>query len=105
MLAQVFAHHPPKVKSAFIALRNSGGLGREHDTGDQGSTRVNDILHKFPFSLPYTGDVDRESGVTVYQGTGGHWWSVGSTSSTYARYLRIYGKDRPLPLSRKWPQM
>ena len=61
--------------------------------GDQGSTRVNDILHKFPFSLPYSGYVNRDSGATVYQGTYGLWWSAGSNSSTYARYLAIGGNN------------
>ena len=56
-----------------------------------GSTRVNDILHKFPFSLPYSGNVTRESGATVDQGTYGHFWSAGSDSATNARHLRYYG--------------
>ena len=60
-------------------------------SGDQGSTRANDILHKFPFSLPYSGLVYRESGATVYQGTYGYWWSAGSNSSTHARHLYISG--------------
>ena len=60
-------------------------------SGDQGSTRVNDILHQFPFSLPYSGFVYRESGATVLQGTNGRWWSAGSNSSTGARDLYIYG--------------
>ena len=59
--------------------------------GDQGSTRVNDILHQFPFSLPYSGFVNGASGATVDQGTSGGWWSAGSDSSTYARSLNIYG--------------
>ncbi len=59
--------------------------------GDQGSNRANDILHKFPFSLPYSGNVDRVSGATVRQGTNGYWWSAGSDSSTYARDLNILG--------------
>ena len=61
--------------------------------GDQGSNRANDILHKFPFSLPYSGLVTRASGATVNQGTDGGWWSAGSNSSTYARRLSIYGND------------
>ena len=60
---------------------------------DQGSTRVNDILHKFPFSLPYSDNVNRASGATVGQGTAGLWWSAGSDSSTYARYLAILGNS------------
>ena len=59
--------------------------------GDQGSTRVNDILHQFPFSLPYSGGVHRVSGATVGQGTSGYWWSQGANSNTYARRLYING--------------
>ena len=73
-------------------MRNSGGLGREHDNGDQGSTRVNDILHKFPFSLPYSGYVSRGDGKVYSQGTIGYFWSAGSGSATYARYLDISGR-------------
>ncbi len=58
---------------------------------DQGSTRVNDILHQFPFSLPYSGAVYRDSGATVTQGTDGNWWSQGANSGTNARYLNIAG--------------
>ena len=56
---------------------------------DQGSTRVNDILHKFPFSLPYSGFVGRTDGKVDAQGTDGHFWSAGSDSTTSARYLTI----------------
>ena len=58
---------------------------------DQGSTRVNDILHKFPFSLPYSGYVNRVDGKVDNQGTNGYFWSAGSDSSTYARYLNYRG--------------
>ena len=57
--------------------------------GDQGSTRVNDILHQFPFSLPYSGYVSREAGATVNQGTYGFWWSQGSDSTVQARALGL----------------
>ena len=60
-------------------------------SGDQGSTRVNDILHKFPFSLPYSGDVRRTDGKVYYQGTNGYFWSAGSDSATNARYLYYLG--------------
>ena len=60
---------------------------------DQGSTRVNDILHKFPFSLPYSGYVNRVDGKVDNQGTNGYFWSAGSDSSTYARYLYVNGND------------
>ncbi|MBQ9403062.1 hypothetical protein IJU22_00610 [Candidatus Saccharibacteria bacterium] len=57
----------------------------------QGSTRANDILHKFPFSLPYSGDVGRTDGKVYSQGTGGYFWSAGSDSATSARYLSYDG--------------
>ena len=56
-----------------------------------GSTRVNDILHQFPFSLPYSGRVYSVSGATVEHGTLGLWWSQGANSNIYARYLAIGG--------------
>ena len=59
--------------------------------GDQGSTRVNDILHKFPFSLPYSGSVNRTDGKVYDQGTGGRFWSAGSVSAASARNLDVYG--------------
>ena len=62
-----------------------------NSSNDQGSTRVNDILHQFPFSLPYSGTVYRVSGTTVTQGTNGYWWSQGANSNTNARYLDIRG--------------
>ncbi|MBQ9403057.1 hypothetical protein IJU22_00585 [Candidatus Saccharibacteria bacterium] len=61
------------------------------EVGDQGSTRVNDILHQFPFSLTYSGYVVKESGATVDQGTNGNWWSHGANSTTHARYLILNG--------------
>ena len=61
--------------------------------GDQGSTRVNDILHQFPFSLPYSGHVNRTDGKVYTQGTDGYFWSAGSDSATLARYLTIYGNS------------
>ena len=62
-------------------------------SGDQGSTRANDILHQFPFSLPYPGVVDVYDGKVYNQGTAGYFWSAGSVSvgsDTYARYLRYF---------------
>ncbi|MBQ9403208.1 hypothetical protein IJU22_01405 [Candidatus Saccharibacteria bacterium] len=35
--------------------------------------------------------MNRESGVTVSQGTPGYWWSQGANSDTSARNLSIYG--------------
>ncbi len=58
--------------------------------GDQGSNRANDILHKFPFSLPYSGGVDRGSGTITTQGVRGRFWSTESSSDINARYLIIF---------------
>ena len=58
-----------------------------NSSGDQGSTRVNDILHRFPFSLPYSGNVGRNPATTDNQGTYGSFWSAASTSAITARYL------------------
>ncbi|MBO7720168.1 hypothetical protein J6S35_00820, partial [Candidatus Saccharibacteria bacterium] len=62
-------------------------------SGNQGSTRANDILHQFPFSLPYSGNVYSSDGKVINQGTAGYFWSAGSVSvgsDTYARYLRYF---------------
>ncbi|MBO7720249.1 hypothetical protein J6S35_01245 [Candidatus Saccharibacteria bacterium] len=59
---------------------------------DQGSTRVNDILHKFPFSLPYSGVVLSGDGKVHYQGTFGYFWSARSRASTYAQNLHFTDK-------------
>ena len=62
-----------------------------NSSGDQGSTRVNDILHQFPFSLPYSGDVYRADGKVGRQSTRGYFWSAGSDSATNARLLYYNG--------------
>ena len=60
--------------------------------GDQGTgSTANAKLHAFPLSLPYSGNVDWESGGTESQGEYGAFWSAGSTSQTNARYLLFYG--------------
>ncbi|MBQ9403143.1 hypothetical protein IJU22_01060 [Candidatus Saccharibacteria bacterium] len=59
--------------------------------GGQGSTRVNDTLHQFPFSLPYSGNVGRADGKVYGQGTNGYFWSAGSDSATNARLLYYNG--------------
>ncbi|MBO7720204.1 hypothetical protein J6S35_01010 [Candidatus Saccharibacteria bacterium] len=64
--------------------------------GDQGSTRANDILHQFPFSLPYPGVVRPYVGTVYYQGTYGYFWSADSDSATYAWYLS-YDSDYTEP--------
>ena len=60
--------------------------------GDQGSSSTaNATLHGFPFSLPYSGGVNWQSGGIDYQGAYGAFWSAGSTSQTHARRLDFYG--------------
>ena len=66
--------------------------------GDQGSSSTaNAKLHAFPFSLPYSGNVDWQSGGTESQGATGAFWSAGATSQTSARYLSFSG-------TRVWPE-
>ena len=62
--------------------------------GDQGSSSTaNAQLHAFPFSLPYSGYVDWQSGGTEAQGAGGVFWSAGATSQTRARSLDFSGTN------------
>jgi len=59
--------------------------------GSQGNKHVNNILHKFPFTLTYGGYVYQSSGSTVSQGSGGDLWSIGANSSAGARHLFFGG--------------
>lgn len=60
--------------------------------GDQGSSSTaNATLHGFPFSLPYSGYVNWQSGAIVQQGARGYSSSAGSASQTYARTIIFYG--------------
>ena len=60
-------------------------------TEPEGNTGANDTLHAFPFSLPYSGRVTRESGATAYQATRGYFWSAAPSSATNSRGLGFYG--------------
>ena len=57
----------------------------------EGNTGANNTLHAFPFSLPYSGYVARESGATVLQATNGGFWSAAPSSTTYSRRLSFHG--------------
>ena len=62
-----------------------------HSQGAQTDNRINNLLHKFPFSLPYGGDVHRTTGGWSVRSTGGYFWSEGANSGSYARYLDFGG--------------
>ncbi|MBQ3271288.1 hypothetical protein IJH10_01640 [Candidatus Saccharibacteria bacterium] len=47
----------------------------------------------FPFSLPYSGNVNRESGATVNQATNGNFWSAAPSSTTNSRNLNFNGTN------------
>ena len=57
----------------------------------QTDNRINNLLHKFPFSLPYGGDVYRATGRWDGRSTGGNFWSTGAVSGSSARYLNFGG--------------
>ncbi|MBQ3271284.1 hypothetical protein IJH10_01620 [Candidatus Saccharibacteria bacterium] len=57
----------------------------------EGNTGANNTLHAFPFSLPYSGYVNRVSGATVDQATYGAFWSAAPSNATYSRLLNFYG--------------
>ena len=63
--------------------------------GDQGDTHVNNILHKFPFTLGY-GGFTNVSGDVGGQGSYNYLWLNYTTSAIYARYFNFYS-------SRVWP--
>ena len=59
--------------------------------GPQTDNRINNLLHQFPFSLPYGGNVARTSGGWSSRSTGGYFWSEGANSGSFARRLAFYG--------------
>ena len=59
--------------------------------GAQTDDRINNLLHKFPFSLPYGGYVFRTTGGWDYRSTRGYFWSEGASSGSSARYLGFNG--------------
>ena len=63
----------------------------DQSTLPDGKTDANTKLHAFPFSLPYSGRVARDSGATVTQATHGHFWSAAPSSATSSRYLYFRG--------------
>ena len=59
--------------------------------GAQTDDRINNLLHKFPFSLPYGGYVDRTTGGWNDRSTSGAFWSEGANSGSGARDLYFSG--------------
>ncbi|MBQ3271285.1 hypothetical protein IJH10_01625 [Candidatus Saccharibacteria bacterium] len=57
----------------------------------EGNTGANNTLHAFPFSLPYSGNAGRASGVTGDQATRGNFWSAAPSSTTGSRRLIFNG--------------
>ncbi|MBQ3271282.1 hypothetical protein IJH10_01610 [Candidatus Saccharibacteria bacterium] len=63
----------------------------DQSTVPEGNTGANNTLHAFPFSLPYSGHVNRGSGATVAQATSGGFWSAAPLSTTYSQILTFGG--------------
>ena len=63
----------------------------QHSQGPQTDNRINNLLHQFPFSLPYGGYINRTTGDWYNRGTNGVFWSEGANSATNARYLYFGG--------------
>ena len=59
--------------------------------GAQTDNRINNLLHQFPFSLPYGGNVYRITGDWNYRSTRGYFWSEGANSGSGAQYLDFDG--------------
>ena len=57
----------------------------------QTDNRINNLLHQFPFSLPYGGSVYRTTGGWDARSAYGAFWSEGAASGSNARYLSFYG--------------
>ena len=55
------------------------------------SCRPNNLLHLFPFSLPYGGFVYRTAGVFGGRGSNGLFWTSGAYSGVFARSLNFSG--------------
>ena len=58
--------------------------------GTQADSRISDLLHKFPFSMPYAGGVARASGANTGRGTNGYFWSPRAGSAPFVGRLRFY---------------
>ena len=59
--------------------------------GAQTDDRINNLLHKFPFSLPYGGNVYRTPGGWADRSTYGGFWSEGAYSGSSVRGLSFVG--------------
>ena len=57
--------------------------------GTQTDNRINNLLHQFPFSLPYGGNVGRTTGGWRDRSTYGYFWSEGANSGSGARGLNF----------------
>ena len=77
------------IRDTYHIIKTQG----DQSTVPEGNTGANNTLHAFPFSLPYSGYVDRASGATVYQATGGRFWSAAPSSTTNSRNLGFYGTN------------
>ena len=66
--------------------------------GAQTDNRINNLLHQFPFSLPYGGNVSRTTGDWNNRSTSGFFWSEGAGSAASARDLNFNGVD-------VWPEL
>ena len=51
--------------------------------------QIYNLLHLFPFSLPYGGHVYRASGAFGTRGSGGFFWASGANSGVRARSLNF----------------
>ncbi|MBR3263784.1 hypothetical protein IKF94_00915 [Candidatus Saccharibacteria bacterium] len=54
------------------------------------NTNSNNLLHLFPFSLPYGGRVYRTTGAFANRGSYGNFWTSGADSGVNARALYFY---------------
>ena len=84
-----------RTASQFVASpKDLGSTAKKtKPKGTKTDDRINNLLHKFPFSLPYEGYIDRTTGGWGSRGTYGFFWSEGASSDAYARYLSFSGVD------------
>ena len=59
----------------------------------------NKSLHKFPFSLPYSGDVGRNTGTFDRQNANGYFWSGGAIDASGSRDLELGNSNNTI-----WPE-
>jgi uncharacterized protein (TIGR02145 family) len=65
-------------------------LGNQTTVPD-GNVNANNILHDFPFSLPYSGDVWWEMGTIEAQGGASAFWTAGAKTQTKSQTLAFGG--------------